>query len=91
MSSSDLEYAHDKMVLGQEHKSREKDMEELKITAYHEAGHTIVAHFTKDASPVHKVRSCSFSELLFIANKCPILGHNPGKRPFRRSHRFPPP
>ena len=55
MSSSDLEYAHDKMVLGQEHKSREKDMDELKITAYHEAGHTIVAHFTKDASPVHKV------------------------------------
>jgi hypothetical protein len=36
-------------------KSRIPDEEVNLLTAYHEAGHTLVAYFTKDAIPIHKV------------------------------------
>lgn len=52
---AEFEYSHDKKVLGTDWKSRVRDKEDLKITAYHEAGHTLVAYFTEDAQPLHKV------------------------------------
>jgi len=55
VQSDDLEYALDKQVLGVDLKSRVRSEDDLKITAYHEAGHTIVGYCTKDADPVHKV------------------------------------
>ena len=42
-------------VMGTEWKSRVRPREDLEITAYHEAGHTLVALLTKDAMPLHKV------------------------------------
>ena len=41
--------------MGTEWKSRVRPQEDLKITAYHEAGHVLVAYFTQAASPLHKV------------------------------------
>lgn len=41
--------------LGPERKFRIPDEETNLITAYHEAGHTLVAYFTKDATALHKV------------------------------------
>jgi len=55
VTMSEIEYAYDKQVMGTDLKSRVRDAEDIKITAYHEAGHTIVAYFTKDADPIHKV------------------------------------
>merc|ERR1712212_417380 len=52
---SDFEWAYDKQVMGTEWKSRVRPREDLEITAYHEAGHTLVALLTKDAMPLHKV------------------------------------
>ena len=51
----DIEFSYDKQTLGVDLKSRVRDMEDRKITAYHEAGHTIVAYFTPDTNPIHKV------------------------------------
>ena len=51
----DFEFAFDKQTIGVDLKSRVRDMEDLKITAYHEAGHTLVAVYSKDSTPIHKV------------------------------------
>ena len=52
---SEFEYSHDKQTLGTDWKSRVRDKDDLKITAYHEAGHTIVNYFTENTDPLHKV------------------------------------
>lgn len=45
----------EKVMLGPERKSRVITDKEKKITAYHEAGHAIVSHFSPDTDSVHKV------------------------------------
>ena len=52
--------------MGPERKSRIPDEEANLITAYHEGGHTIVAHYTNGAHPLHKVT---------IIPRGPSLGH----------------
>jgi len=52
---ADLEEARDKVRWGRAKKSRVIDQKEKEITAYHEAGHTIVQSLLKDADPLHKV------------------------------------
>jgi cell division protease FtsH len=51
----DLEEARDKVRWGRARKSRVMDQSEKKITAYHEAGHTLVQSLLEDADPLHKV------------------------------------
>jgi len=55
VSMTEFELAYDKHVMGTEWKSRVRDKDDLKITAFHEAGHTLVAYFTKNSMPLHKV------------------------------------
>ncbi|CAF0725384.1 unnamed protein product [Didymodactylos carnosus] len=50
-----MEWARDKVLMGTARKSKLPDMETNKITAYHEAGHTLVRYFTDEADPLHKV------------------------------------
>lgn len=45
----------EKVILGPERKSHVLTEREKTVTAYHEAGHAIVAHFQPQADPVHKV------------------------------------
>ncbi len=45
----------EKVMLGPERKSHLLSAEERKVTAYHEAGHAIVAHILPHADPVHKI------------------------------------
>jgi len=52
---ADLEEARDKVRWGRAKKSRVIDQMEKEITAYHEAGHTLVQSLLKDADPLHKV------------------------------------
>ncbi len=51
----DFEMAKDKVIMGAERKSRVISDEEKKHTAYHEAGHAVVALMIPDATPLHKV------------------------------------
>ncbi|XP_060656532.1 ATP-dependent zinc metalloprotease YME1L isoform X2 [Drosophila nasuta] len=61
-----LETARDKVLMGPERKARLPDEEANTITAYHEGGHAIVAYYTKESHPLHKVT---------IMPRGPSLGH----------------
>ena len=52
---SDFEGAKDKVLMGKERKSMVITESEKKITAYHEAGHALVALMTPGSDPLHKV------------------------------------
>ena len=51
----DFEYAKDKVVMGVERKTLMLTDQEKEITAYHEAGHALVAAFMPLTDPLHKV------------------------------------
>jgi len=51
----DFESAKDKVILGTERKSLIMSDEDKRETAYHEAGHALVAMLSEHADPIHKV------------------------------------
>ena len=55
VAMSDFEIAKDKVMMGAERKSMVISDEEKRITAYHEAGHTMVGLKVPHVDPVHKV------------------------------------
>jgi cell division protease FtsH len=55
VTMDDFEQAKDKVLMGPERKSMIIADDEKRVTAYHEAGHALVAHFMPEADPVHKV------------------------------------
>lgn len=50
----DLEEAKDKVLMGIERKSMAMSDDEKKLTAYHEAGHAVVAYHSPASDPIHK-------------------------------------
>ncbi|MCL2485382.1 MAG: ATP-dependent zinc metalloprotease FtsH [Endomicrobia bacterium] len=73
ISMKNLEEAIDRVFSGPERKSMVRSKEELKKTAYHEAGHTLVAKFLPETDPVHKVtiipRGASLGHTLQLPEK----------------------
>jgi len=55
VSMNDFEIAKDKVMMGAERKSMVISDDEKRITAYHEAGHTLVGLKVPHVDPVHKV------------------------------------
>ncbi len=55
ITMNELLEAIEKVMLGPERKSRILMPKEKEVTAYHEAGHAVVAHFLPNADPVHKI------------------------------------
>ncbi|MBX3302593.1 MAG: ATP-dependent zinc metalloprotease FtsH [Nitrospira sp.] len=51
----DFEMAKDKIMMGPERKSMMLTDEEKRVTAYHEAGHALMAKLLSGTDPVHKV------------------------------------
>lgn len=55
VNMDDLEAAKDKVMMGAERKSMIITDKEKEVTAYHEAGHALIARLLPDTDPVHKV------------------------------------
>ncbi|NTV98082.1 MAG: ATP-dependent zinc metalloprotease FtsH, partial [Chlorobiaceae bacterium] len=55
INENNFEQARDKILMGPERKSMFISDEQKKLTAYHEAGHVLVATYTRGSDPIHKV------------------------------------
>jgi len=51
----ELNESMDRVIIGPEKKSREISKKDKEVSAYHEAGHAIVAHTLSKATPVHRI------------------------------------
>jgi cell division protease FtsH len=68
----DFEYAKDKVLMGVERKSMIISLEERKNTAYHEAGHALVAKLIPGSDPIHKVTIIPRGWALGLTQQLPI-------------------
>jgi cell division protease FtsH len=68
----DFEDAKDKVLMGVERKSMIISDEEKRTTAYHEAGHTLVAKLIPGADPIHKVTIIPRGRALGLTQQLPI-------------------
>jgi cell division protease FtsH len=67
----DFEFAKDKVLMGVERKSMVMSEREKRNTAYHEAGHTIVAAIMPAADPLHKVTIIPRGRALGLTQQLP--------------------
>ncbi len=68
----DFEDAKDKVMMGTERKSMIISDEEKKTTAYHEAGHTLVARLLPKTDPIHKVTIIPRGRALGLTQQLPL-------------------
>ena len=72
VTMKDLEYAKDKILMGVERKSMIISDEEKKNTAYHEAGHALMAALIPEADPIHKVTIIPRGLALGVTQQLPL-------------------
>ncbi len=72
VNMKDLESSKDKVLMGVERKSMIISDEEKKSTAYHEAGHALVAALIPEADPIHKVTIIPRGMALGLTQQLPI-------------------
>ena len=68
----DFDDAKDKVLMGVERRSMVISEEEKKSTAYHEAGHTLVAKLLPGTDPIHKVSIIPRGRALGVTMQLPI-------------------
>ncbi len=69
---SDFEGAKDKVLMGKERKSMVITESDKKVTAYHEAGHALVAFLTPGSDPLHKVTIIPRGMALGLTQQLPV-------------------
>ncbi len=69
---ADFEFAKDKVIMGVERRSMVLSDDEKRNTAYHEAGHALVAKLTPGTDPLHKVSIIPRGRALGVTTQLPI-------------------
>jgi len=69
---ADFEFAKDKVMMGSERRSLVMSEEEKRLTAYHEAGHALVAVLVPEADPLHKVTIIPRGLALGLTQQLPL-------------------
>ncbi len=82
----DFEEAKDKVLMGAERKSMILSDEEKRITAFHEAGHTLVAKLLPGADPLHKVTIIPRGLALGLTQQLPEDERHTYSRTYLRSN-----
>ena len=72
VAMEDFEKAKDKVLMGAERRSMVLSDEEKRLTAYHEAGHTVVAKLLPHADPIYKVSIIPRGRALGVTQQLPI-------------------
>ncbi len=72
VTMQDFESSKDKVMMGVERKSMIISDEEKKSTAFHEAGHAVVAALIPEADPIHKVTIIPRGMALGLTQQLPI-------------------
>jgi cell division protease FtsH len=72
ISMHELDLAKDKVLMGSERKSMIISEEEKKTTAYHEAGHGLIARLTPKSDPVHKITIIPRGKALGLTQQLPL-------------------
>ncbi len=72
VSMQDFEQAKDKVLMGSERKSLILSEQERTNTAYHEAGHTLVARLIPGTDPIHKVTIIPRGRALGVTQQLPL-------------------
>jgi cell division protease FtsH len=72
VSMEHLEQAKDKVMMGAERRSMIISEKEKEVTAYHEAGHALVARLLPGADPIHKVTIIPRGRALGLTQQLPI-------------------
>jgi cell division protease FtsH len=72
VSMEDFELSKDKVLMGAERRSLILTSEEKRNTAYHEAGHALVAGLTPGSDPVHKVSIIPRGMALGVTQQVPV-------------------
>lgn len=72
VNMADFENAKDKVIMGAERRSLIISDDEKRVTAYHEAGHVLVAKLIPHADPVHKVTIIPRGRALGVTSYLPI-------------------
>ena len=75
VTMADFEYAKDKVLMGTERRSMAMTDEEKTLTAYHEAGHALVAMHVPKSDPLHKVTIIPRGRALGVTMQLPERDH----------------
>ena len=75
VTMGDFEYAKDKVLMGTERRSMAMTDEEKRLTAYHEAGHALVAMHVPKSDPLHKVTIIPRGRALGVTMQLPERDH----------------
>ena len=85
VTMNDFELAKDKVLMGAERRSMILTDEEKRTTAYHEAGHALVAALIPEADPLHKVTIIPRGSALGVTMQLPLDDKHTYKKDFLKA------